>query len=178
MTPSPVPAAPLPRLLEVKRTLEGREKRFECRVLARSQDSVVVLFVAAEAMHVHGVELPAGTVTFGHFWRDRPYNVYHWLRAGDGEAIGVYANLADETRLGGDTLAWLDLIVDLLVLPGRQPQVLDEDELPGDLSPPLRARIAEARRCLLRDLPALLVELEEARVALWPRAARHLADTP
>ena len=30
-------------------------------------------------MHVHGVELPAGTVSFGHFWADRHYNAYHWL---------------------------------------------------------------------------------------------------
>jgi len=170
--PSPVP---LPRLLEVKRTLAGEEKRFDCRVLARAAQRVVVLFVAPQAMNVHGVELPAGTATFGHFWEDRPYNVYHWLRPRDGAALGVYANLADDTRLTGDTLAWLDLIVDVLVLPGREAILLDEDETTSLSVMFSKHRIWAAKARLLADLPGLLVELEAARTALWPRAAPHLA---
>ena len=177
MTLSPASDEALPHLLEVKRTLDGREKRFDCRVLARDEGHAVVLFVAPAAMHVHGVDLPAGTVTFGHFWQDRPYNVYHWLRAGDGTVIGVYANLAGETRLDGDTLVWLDLIVDVLVLPGRAPAILDEDEIPDDLPSAVRARLADAQRRLLGDLSALLVELEAARMALWPIAARHVKES-
>ena len=167
---------PLPRLLEVKRTLDGREKRFDCRVLARAAGQVVVLFVAPGAIHVHGVDLPAGTVTFGHFWEDRPYNVYHWLRPADGAGIGAYVNLSAETHLDGDTLTWLDLIVDVLVLPGRAPAILDEDELPRDAVPDLRARIADAQVRLLNDLPGLREELETARTALWPLASRHLTE--
>lgn len=173
--PLPPSLAPLPRLLEVKRTLAGREKRFDCRVLARAPRRVVVLYVAPEAMNVHGVELPAGTATLGHFWEDRPYNVYHWLRPADGAVLGVYANLASDTRLDGDTLAWLDLIVDVLVLPGRQAILLDEDEVPDTLPATVRARIGDAKSRLLDELPGLLVELDEARTALWPRAAQHLA---
>ena len=160
----------------MKRTLDGRENAFDCRVLARTQDHLVVLFVATEAMLVHGVDLPAGTLTFGHFWRDRPYNVYHWLRAGDGAPIGVYANLAADTRFDRDTLTWLDLVVDVLVLPGGAPAILDEDELPADLPSAMRARIAHAQARLLGDLPALLVDLEAARAALWPTAVQHLAE--
>jgi len=166
----------LPRLRELKRTLDGRAKRFDCRVLARAAGQVVVLFVAPAAMQVHGVDLPAGTVTFGHFWEDRPYNVYHWLRPADGAVIGAYVNLSAETRLQGDALTWLDLIVDVLVLPGRAPAILDEDELPRDAVPDLRARIADAQVRLLNDLPGLREELETARTALWPLASRHLTE--
>lgn len=155
--------------------LDGREKRFDCRVLRRGADSVVVLFVAPEAMQVHGVALPAGTATFGHFWEGRPYNVYHWLRPGDGATIGIYANLAGDTHLDGDRLAWLDLIVDVLILPGRAPVILDEDEVPLHTPGELRARLAGARAKLFEDLPALLAELEAARTALWPLASRQLA---
>lgn len=158
--------------------LDGSEKRFDCRVLARAEDRVVVLFVAPRAMQVHGVALPAGTVTFGHFWEGRPYNVYHWLRPADGAGIGVYANLASDTRLDGDTLVWLDLIVDVLILPGREPALLDEDEVPVDAPPSLLARLAHARTRLFDDLPGLLPELEAARTALWPLAAGHLAKDP
>lgn len=172
---SPAARAPLPRLLEVKRTLDGGEKRFECRVLSRAEDRVVVLFVATEAMQVHGVALPAGTVTFGHFWQARPYNVYHWLRPVDGAALGVYANLASDTRLDGDRLVWLDLIIDVLILPGGAPAILDQDELPADASPDLRGRVAHAQRRFFEDLPELLAELEAARTALWPVVAEQLA---
>ena len=78
---SPAAAPDLPAILEIKRTLDGREKRFDCRLLTLAADArhAAVLWVAPAAMHVHGVDLPAGTVSVGHFWTDRPYNVYHWL---------------------------------------------------------------------------------------------------
>jgi len=174
--PALLPA--LPRLLELKRTLDGRTKRFDCRVLARAAGRVVVLFVATDAMQVHGVDLPAGTVTFGHFWEDRPYNVYHWLRPADGAAIGAYVNLSAETRLDGDTLSWLDLIVDVLVLPGRAPEILDQDEVPAGAGAELRAAIAGAQARLLDDLPGLMEELQTALAALWPAASRHLRGAP
>src|SRR5450432_4344977 len=108
---------PLARITELKRTLGGREKRFDCAVLRRTASQVTVLFVAPEAMHVHGVNLPAGTVTFGHFWTDRPYNVYHWLDARSGATLGFYVNLSAETKVSDHVLEWLDLIVDILILP-------------------------------------------------------------
>jgi len=124
---------------------------------------------------VHGVQLPAGTVTFGHFWQGRPYNVYHWLDHTDGAPIGIYANLAGDTRLEGETLSWLDLVVDVLILPGAQPVILDEDELPADMPAYLVARLGQARAAFFDDLPALLIELDEARAELWPSAVPHLA---
>jgi predicted RNA-binding protein associated with RNAse of E/G family len=160
----------LPRVLEIKRTLAGREKRFDCGVLLRTEAHLVVLFVADEAMHVHGVELPAGTVTFGHFWPSRPYNVYHWLDRATGRTIGAYVNLSEDTRLGVATLEWLDLAIDVLALPGLPPRVLDEEEVPADATPALRERILRTTTATLDGLPALLEELERFRTDLWPRA--------
>lgn len=175
---------PLPRVLEVKRTLDGREKRFECRLLAQTENGserhVVLLFVAESAMHVHGVDLPAGTVTFGHFWTARPYNVYHWLNPHDGATIGAYFNLSRDTRIapGGEgqgwRLDWQDVVVDLMLLPGQDARVLDEDEIPGDTPAALRQHIAAATRLILRDAAALTSELESHRAALWPLAATAL----
>jgi hypothetical protein len=170
------PAAPggvtrfdgLPPILEIKRTLAGAEKRFECRRLHVDGPHLVVLFVAPAPLQVHGVALPAGTVTFGHFWRDRPYNVYHWLDPVTGQGLGVYVNLAAETRIQDDRLEWLDLILDVLVAPGQPPCVLDEDEIPALAPPGLLARIAAARAAVLDELPRLLDELERFRARLWP----------
>lgn len=168
-------AATLPAILEIKRKLSGEEKRFHCRVLERSPSHLVVLFIARVDMNVHGVVLPAGTATFGHFWNDRPYNVYHWLRPEDGTTIGYYVNLADETQLADDTLEWRDMVVDVLVSADGRPTVLDEDELPADLAPSLGERIAAARARVLAELPALLGELELTRARLLRRLSGHTA---
>ena len=158
----------LPVIIEVKRTLAGTEKRFNCAVLAREGTQLIVLFVASTAMHVHGVDLPVGTITFGHFWTDRPYNVYHWLDPRSGSTIGYYLNLSEQTQVTENCLEWLDLVVDILVIPPHPAVVLDEDEVPHDASAELLQRIERARRTTLADLPGLVAELEERRATLWP----------
>ena len=166
---------PLPRILEIKRTLAGRETHFDCGMLSSEGEHLVVLFVANETMHVHGVELPAGTMTFGHFWGNRPYNVYHWLARATGMTLGVYVNLSSDTRIEDQRLEWRDLIVDVLVLPGAGPRVLDEDEIPPDAAPDLLQAIESAKAEVLGTLPRLLSELESARARWWETAVTEVA---
>jgi len=173
---SPAVTNDLPSIVEIKRTLDGREKRFDCRLLALAPDHrhAAVLWVAPEAMHVHGVDLPAGTVSVGHFWTDRPYNVYHWLdRAG--ETLGYYFNVCDETRITAATIEWRDLIIDVLAIPAVSAasnwrlDVLDEDELPAELPPGILAHIAAGKDAILGVPAAVMAEVEEASRAVLPR---------
>jgi predicted RNA-binding protein associated with RNAse of E/G family len=168
--PSPTPAPELPAILEIKHTLDGREKRFDCRLLARAADNrhAAVLWVAPAAMHVHGVDLPAGTISVGHFWTDRHYNVYHWLdRAG--KTLGYYFNICDQTRIGAEIIEWRDLIVDVLALPAGRLDVLDEDELPAELPSHAAAHIDAGKAAILTAPAAVLEEIEVASRAVWPR---------
>jgi predicted RNA-binding protein associated with RNAse of E/G family len=160
----------LPTIIEVKRTLAGLEKRFECRVLARTSTHLAVLWIAPAAMHVHGVELPAGTVSVGHFWTDRPYNVYHWLRA-DRTTVGYYFNLADRTTWTAERLDWRDLTLDVLATPEGRVDLLDEDELPALLDADARAHIEAGKAALLGAPAAVLAEVEAASRELLPLAA-------
>ena len=154
-------------VLEIKRTLAGVEKRFECQLLAGDARHAVVLWVAPAPMHVHGIDLPAGTISFGHFWSDRPYNVYHWLD-GAGQTLGFYFNIADETRIGAGRIEWRDLAIDVLATPAGRLDVVDEHELPADLSPELRVRIDAGVRAIL-DAPAkVLAEIESRSRELAP----------
>src|SRR5262249_50676652 len=77
---SPGPVEALPEIVEVKRYLDGSEKRFHCRLIERDDRSAVLLYRSDRPYEVHGLALPAGTVTFGYYWVDRPHNVYHWQR--------------------------------------------------------------------------------------------------
>ena len=174
MTSEQQQAAALPSILEIKHTLDGREKRFDCRLLARTADGrhAAVLWIAPEPMHVHGVDLPAGTVSVGHFWADRPYNVYHWLNQA-GQTIGYYFNICDQTRVGPGIIEWRDLIVDVLALPGGRLDVLDENELPAVLAPEIAAHIAAGTRAILTAPAAVMAEIEAAsRAALPPNLLR------
>ena len=174
MTSEQPQATALPSILEIKHTLDGREKRFDCQLLGRAQDGghAAVLWIAPEPMHVHGVDLPAGTVSVGHFWADRPYNVYHWLdRAG--RTLGYYFNICDQTRVGPGIIEWRDLIVDVLALPGGRLDVLDEDELPAVLAPEIAAHIAAGKQAILTAPAAVMAEIEAAsRAALPPNLLR------
>jgi len=163
------PADALPEILEVKRTLDGREQRFLCRLVEGDQRQAVVLFVAPAAMHVHGIDLPAGTVTFAHFWTGRAYNVYHWLDARSG-TIAFYFNLADRTVIEPARLEWRDLTVDVLATPAGRVDVLDEDELPHQLDAVTRAYIADGKRSILADPRGLMAEIEGRTREVYPRA--------
>jgi hypothetical protein len=160
---------PLHEVTEVKRTLAGREKHFACRLIAGDAHAAVLLWIAPEAMNVHGVALPPGTISFGHFWDDRAYNVYHWLGP-DGQTLGYYFNIADQTRVAPGRLEWLDLALDVLATPAGRLEVLDEHELPPDLDPALRARVDAGLRAILDRPAAVMSEIEARSRALWPIA--------
>jgi predicted RNA-binding protein associated with RNAse of E/G family len=160
--------AELPTILEIKRTLDGLRKEFRCQLLERGSDRAVVLFVSSQRYEVGGLVLPPGTVTLGHFWEARAYNVYHWL-APSGATLAHYFNLAADTEIGEVTIGWLDLALDVLVPAGAPARVLDEDELPPGLDAATRARIEAARREVLEQHAPVIADLESQATALWPR---------
>jgi predicted RNA-binding protein associated with RNAse of E/G family len=129
----------------------------------------VVLWIAPAAMRVHGIDLPAGTISFGHFWADRHYNVYHWVDA-EGRTIGFYFNLADRTRISEASLEWRDLVIDILATPAGRLDVLDEDELPVAVDAEVAAHITDGKAAILDAPDRLMAEIEAASRAFFPLA--------
>ena len=111
--------------------------------------------------------LRAGTVTIGHFWVDRPYNVYHWLERE--RTIAFYVNIATDTTIDDAAVSYTDLVVDVLLRPSGAIEVLDEDELPPTLEPRYRLAIAKALEVCITDPRHLIAEIErETTAALLP----------
>lgn len=133
--------------LEIKHRLDGSVACFECLPLEVTDDEAVIMYELPQKGRVEDIVLPAGCMSFGYFWNDRHYNVYHWM-AKTGATLGTYFNVCDETKIRTDSVSWRDLIIDMLVTPDGHYRVLDAEELPQDLDEGLARKIEETEAYL------------------------------
>jgi predicted RNA-binding protein associated with RNAse of E/G family len=150
-------------IIERKVRLDGSREDYVCDVLALDPGRHAILryvldrewVIANGALHV-----PKGAWTVSHYWSDRPYNVYHWLV--EGRTLAYYCNVATDTTVAEDLVAYTDLTVDVLLRPSGAASVLDEDELPPDLEPRFRIALAKALEALIADPRGVIREVERA----------------
>lgn len=123
-------------ILERKVRYDGTVSEYHCRLVDRNEQGLVLVYEIPQnfTMEVNHqpVHIPAGAVTVGFYWEDRPYNVYHW-RTKEGSYLGSYFNLVKDTSITERRVSYIDLIVDVMVLPDGSHAVLDLDELPQPL---------------------------------------------
>jgi len=158
-----VASQPRAPITERKTRLDGSVAEFACEALAVEPGRRAVLrYLVDREWPIAGTALrvPVGTVTIGHFWSDRPYNVYHWVV--DGRTLAYYCNVAADTVISADAVRYLDLAVDVLLRPSGAIEILDEEELPPDLAPAHRLVIAKALEALISSPRTLLREVESA----------------
>ncbi len=150
---------------ERKRKLDGRTLVYPCVGLHGARRRALLQHRLQREVALAGdtVRLLPGTVTYAIYWTDRPYNVYHFVGP-DGAVLATYCNVAAETAVDVQGVSWLDLEVDVLILPGLGPRVLDWEEVPADLSAGYRDAIATALADLLPGADALVEEVEAAIV--------------
>ena len=156
------------RVIEIKHRLAGETSVYECRWQARGSREGVVYYPLPGAFEFHGLSLPAGSFSFGYFWEERPYNIYHFHSPAR-EPLALYCNIADRTRIGEDRIEWRDLGGDVLILPSGDCRVLDEAELPAGLAPDLNTYIGKARDRLLATSGELVAATEARSRAFLSR---------
>ena len=157
-----------PTITEIKHTLAGERKTFDCELLQRSAGEVVVIYRMPRDVQLEDILLRRGTVSLGYFWADRPYNAYHWIDERL-DSVALYFNISDRTRIGEQSIEWRDLAVDILISPDGRCRVLDEDELPADLDAALRAYIDVTRDELCRRPLSRLGEYDKLTRSLMQR---------
>ncbi|MEK6225860.1 MAG: DUF402 domain-containing protein [Chloroflexota bacterium] len=153
---------------ERKTRLDGSIVEYTCeRLSVEAGRRAVVRYVGEQDRPIEGTDLVLrkGTVTVGHFWTDRPYNVYHWLEAG--RTVGFYVNIATDTTIEPAMIAYRDLVVDVLIRPSGAIEILDEDELPPSIEPRYRLAIAKAIETCVTEGRRLSAEIErETRLVI------------
>ncbi len=150
------------RIAEVKRHLDGRVERFDCRLVVRRPHVVVLRFDHEEEWQAGTVVLPLGSRSFGFFWQRRPYLLYR-MAGPDGRLIGHRFDVVEEVRLAEREVSYTDLLLNLWVDAGGSVWVEDEDEVAecarrGLLSLAQRKRIERTRGWLLRRHAAIARE--------------------
>ena len=160
---------PRARITEIKTSLTGERREFECELLQLARGEVAVIYRMPGDVRLEDLLLPRNSISLGYFWEGRAYNVYHWIDD-QCQTLALYFNICDNTRISADQIAWRDLAVDVLITPDLRCRVLDEDELPDNLDRDLRAYIATARDALCADPGRWLSEFEARRQELLPEA--------
>ena len=155
-------------ITERKTRLDGSVVEYVCEPLVVEEGRrALVRFVSERDRAIEGTDLVLrkGTVTVGHFWTDRPYNVYHWLDGG--KTVALYVNIATDTTIEPTAIAYRDLVVDVVIRPSGAIEILDEDELPSSIEPRYRLAIAKAIETCVTEGRRLSAEIErETRAVL------------
>jgi predicted RNA-binding protein associated with RNAse of E/G family len=152
----------LDRITEIKTTLGGARKEFDCELLYRAAREVVVIYRMPGDFQLEDLLLPKDSISLGYFWEDRTYNVYHWVDQ-HRQTLALYFNICDNTHISSHRVAWRDLTVDILITPDLRCRVLDEDELPDDIDIDLLSYIFATRDALCADPAGLLSSFEARR---------------
>lgn len=158
------------RITEIKRTLDGREQRFDCTALHVTPRLALVRFDHPAARDAGGIHIPVGSWTIGHFWRGRAYNLYRFT-APDGSVLGYRFDVVDGVRITDGRVRFTDLLLDCWLLPGGVPVFEDQDEVveadeAGLLSPRRRAIIARTHGLLEREHARIIAGAERELAGL------------
>ncbi len=142
------------RITEVKRHPDGREVRFDLQLIQRYAHLIVARFVHPMALQRDSFTIDHDAISYGFFWRWRPYVMYRMLDA-SGRLIANRFDVVEDVRLAERTVAYTDLFLDLWVGPDGTPHLEDEDEVTdagcgGLLSRSQLNRIEETKELLLR----------------------------
>lgn len=137
-----------PRVVEVKRTLDGREQRFDCELVHHDARVTIVLF----RLERDGQALRS----YGLFWPRRPYNCYYAVPQAGGPSVFVRFDVLRDIEFSATSTPpevwYCDLLLDLWVdsrgLRWEDEADVENARADGSLTP-ADARRIERARCVL-----------------------------
>ena len=145
---------------ERKKYLLGDEIVYPCELIALRDDFGILKYLVNRQHKVGSLIIPPETISYAFYWTDRPYVLYNWFNK-DSQAIGYYFNIADSVSLSAYEFSWRDLIVDILILPAGQIEILDEDEIPASLDPEMKKHIESVKQFILQNHQTIIDETSE-----------------
>ncbi len=153
----------LPAIVETKRNLDGTTERFDCHLLHRDDESLVLCYLSDRPYVAAGADLPEGSLTIGHYWRARGHIVWEMYNP-RAEFQGYYVHICRNVTFGENSVEWEDMAVDVWVSANGTSEVLDEDELEraveaGRIDPSEGLSARDSAQRLSTSAPSIAQEL-------------------
>ena len=147
---------------EIKRHIDGREERFRLQLVVRRPHLVIGSYEHPRSRRSGGFTFGRGSVSYGFFWRRRPYVMYRMLDP-RGRLVANRFDVVAEVRLAERTVSYTDLLLDAWTTPDGSLRFEDEDEVAdavrqGLLSRTQLDRIEKTKDLLLRRHRAIARE--------------------
>jgi hypothetical protein len=139
-------------VIERKLKPDGSVREYPCELVHLAGGLAIIRFLMAKGGEIFGtpVVVPPGSVSYGFFWKARPYNLYRMKRA-DGSLIAHRFDALTDVRLSREVIEYRDLVLDWWVMPDDTILEEDRDELDaaiasGTMTAALQQTAAEATR--------------------------------
>ncbi|MBN1620759.1 DUF402 domain-containing protein [candidate division WOR-3 bacterium] len=149
------------KCLEKKFKLSGKVDEFLCELIDINDTEALLKYRIEKNIAVAGILLSPGDITAAFYSYDKPFVLYRWLSP-DCSFIADYINIADRVKIEPNIIQWRDLELDILFYPDGTYEILDEDELPQDISCQLIKYIQKAKRCVLDNYIKISERAEKA----------------
>ncbi len=146
--------------IEIKKTLDGKIRKYRCELINLHSGKGILKYVLDQPFQVDALQLSIRTITYAFYWETAPFTLYKWYRP-DGIKIADYFNIADTIQLTPKKFVWRDLALDILVFPGGEYVILDEDEIPADIDSATKDRIAFSKIYLLQRFRSIVDDTDK-----------------
>ena len=152
------------RITEVKRHLDGREVRFDLQLVLHRPHLIVASFVHPKALQRDGFTFERGSISYGFFWRRRPYVMYRMLDP-QGQLVANRFDIVEDVRLSEREVSYRDLLLDIWSDASGMVLVTDQDDVAdarreGTISNAQLERIGRTRDLILRRHRVIAAEAE------------------
>jgi len=114
----------------IKRNVQGKETwRYDGLLIERGQNFYILeAYFDRQDMLVEGLTLGKGDRFVETYYTDRWYNIFEVHAREDDCIRGWYCNICCPVKVESGALSYVDLALDLLVFPGGNQVLLDQDE--------------------------------------------------
>ncbi|MGI8927063.1 MAG: hypothetical protein ACR2HN_10520 [Tepidiformaceae bacterium] len=125
-TPPPCGAATTRPFTERKIKPGGELREYACTLLILQPGLAVAAFLMEAAGAVFGppLQVPPGSISYGYFWKRRPYVIYR-MKSPMGALLAHRFDAVTAVQLTPDSVTYRDLALDWWVLPGGE--IIEED---------------------------------------------------
>jgi len=117
-----------PIFTEVRHHVFTEPSFFHCRLVERGEGLAILEYTSRREGAVKSVTVPRGSRTLARYAEGEPFVSWR-IESPTGAHLCSVIHLAEGVRIGGDRVCYRDLLLDVFIVPGARPELIDQDDL-------------------------------------------------